>query len=102
MTTLLKDVPSGSASPQATWRMQKQQHLNQLANAVFIGRTPGTASVLGASAVQNNKIGIECYQHTLLCRGKRELIGVSLPATVCVALSECQCCAGAAFQQPAA
>lgn len=54
--------------------MQQQQGLNELADAVLLGWTPGDTRVRGASLMQAQEVGVERDQHTLFRQCKRQLL----------------------------
>jgi hypothetical protein len=61
--------------------MNEDQGLDELSNAMFLRRAPRDASVCNTGLVQEEKVGVERNQDSLLGRGKCELVRVVHAAT---------------------
>jgi hypothetical protein len=66
--------------------MNEEQGLDELADAVFLLRTPTDAGVVDPGLVQSQKIGIKGHQYSLFSRGESQLVGIgqsTAPGVLC-------------------
>src|ERR1019366_9768419 len=64
--------------------VQQFEHLNQFANRVFGGVTPGNASMLSSAGSQSKKVGVVRHHHTLLGGSEIQLIRIIHSASACI------------------